>query len=213
MKGPLEERLWKYTMHLYGNLLATDEGLARLMEEIPGKRLACFCAGKDGNPEVLPKNRPEVCHAQVLLNAAEASQQTWDRRIKRWQELYVNHPDRYHDELSEEERERLRAWVRENVAPRQVTGSHNSYFLKHVAERFFRERGDYDPYVSNPAIKGALIEAGYEPVWDDWVNMGFRIGPKPGSAWAAKTHGPRVDAPSLLYVCRWLPRLRPRAGS
>jgi hypothetical protein len=129
-----------------------------------------------------------------------------ERKRRRREEIHFNDPARYH-ELSAGEQERVRAWVRENVTPRQQTGSHDSYFLKHVVERFFRER-DYDPYVSNASIKGALIEAGYEPVWEDRINAGFRIGPKPGSRWAAHPYGPRVLGGKLLTVCRWLPRAR-----
>jgi hypothetical protein len=86
-----------------------------------------------------------------------------------------------------------------------VTSSRDSYELKHIAERFFRERGDHNPYVSNASIKGALIEAGYEPVWDDPINMGFRVGPRPGSDWAEKPHGPRVSGPSLLHTPHPIP--------
>jgi len=75
--------------------------------------------------------------------------------------------------------------VRENVTPRQVTSPRGSYQLKHVAESFLGF------YVSNASMKGALIEAGYEPVWEDrWkINTGFRCGPKPGSTWAANPEG------------------------
>ena len=77
--------------------------------------------------------------------------------------------------------------MRENVAPRQVTRSRWSYNLKHIAEKHLGF------YVSNAHIKGALLEAGYEPVWEDeWdngINMWFRCGPKPHSKWAADPHG------------------------
>jgi hypothetical protein len=118
--------------------------------------------------------------------------------------VYFSHPDRYHD-LPEAERERLRAWVSDNVTPRNVTLSAGSYQLKAIPERFFRERGDYDPYVSNADIKGALLAAGYEPTWSDPIDMGVRVGPRPGSDWAAKPNGPRVLGPSLFYAWRRLP--------
>jgi hypothetical protein len=128
-----------------------------------------------------------------------------EERRERWREdIYFNDPARYH-ELNPGEQERLRAWLRDNAAPRNVTSSRDSYELKHIAERFFRERGDHDPYVSNASIKGALIEAGYEPVWDDPINMGFRVGPRPGSDWAEKPHGPRVSGPSLLHTVHPIP--------
>jgi hypothetical protein len=128
-----------------------------------------------------------------------------EERRERWREdIYFNDPARYH-ELNPGEQERLRAWLRDNAAPRNVTSSRDSYELKHIAERFFRERGDHDPYVSNASIKGALIEAGYEPVWDDPINMGFRVGPRPGSDWAEKPHGPRVSGPSLLHTAHPIP--------
>ena len=105
------------------------------------------------------------------------------RRVQRWQEIYYNDPARYH-ELPIREKIGLRAWVRENVAMRQVTSPQSSYHLKHVAESFLGF------YVSNASMKGALIEAGYEPVWEyRKINMGFRCGPKPRSTWAAQPNG------------------------
>jgi hypothetical protein len=110
--------------------------------------------------------------------------------------MYVSHEDRYH-ELPEAEKELIRAWVSDNAALRNVTRPRDSYELKHTVERFLGF------YVSNGSIKGALLEAGYEPAWSGPINMGFRVGPRPGSDWAEKPYGPRVIAPRLLYT--WAP--------
>jgi hypothetical protein len=111
-------------------------------------------------------------------------------------DMYVSHEDRYH-ELPEAEKELIRAWVSDNAALRNVTRPRDSYELKHTVERFLGF------YVSNGSIKGALLEAGYEPAWSGPINMGFRVGPRPGSDWAEKPYGPRVIAPRLLYT--WAP--------
>jgi hypothetical protein len=111
-------------------------------------------------------------------------------------DMYVSHEDRYH-ELPEAEKQLIRAWVSDNAALRNVTRPRDSYELKHTAERFLGF------YVSNGSIKGALLEAGYEPAWSGPINMGFRVGPRPGSDWAEKPYGPRVIAPRLLYT--WAP--------
>jgi hypothetical protein len=112
--------------------------------------------------------------------------------------MYVNHEDRYH-ELPEGERKLIRAWVSDNAAPRNVTRPRDSYELKHVAEQFLGF------YVSNASIKGALLEAGYEPAWSGPINMGFRVGPLPGSDWEDKPYGPRTLGPSLLYTPAYIP--------
>ena len=75
--------------------------------------------------------------------------------------------------MPEEDRRRLQAWVRDKLAPRQVTRPRSSYALKHTAEK------DLGFYVSNAELKGAMLEAGYEPLWDNRINMGFRCGPRP----------------------------------
>jgi hypothetical protein len=71
-----------------------------------------------------------------------------------------------------------------------MTAPISSYWIKHVAERFLRY------YVSNAALKGAMLEAGYEHVvpddCEDPVNMYFRCGPRPRSPWAAQPQGPKV---------------------
>jgi hypothetical protein len=134
-----------------------------------------------------------------------------NRRARREKNRHDNDPARYHD-MPINRKINLRAWVRENVSPRQVTGPQDSYFLKHVPERFFRKHGYPDPYISNAEIKGALIEAGYEPVDEDEHHiMYFRVGPTPGSEWADKPYGPRVLGGPLLTVYRDLPH--PRGAS
>jgi hypothetical protein len=155
--------------------------------------------GKAGGP-------PKAGDADPLAERRAGEEEDWGEEeiIDALEAVYFSHPDRYHD-LPEAERERLRAWVSDNVTPRNVTLSAGSYQLKAIPERFFRERGDYDPYVSNADIKGALLAAGYEPAWSDPIEMGFRVGPRPGSDWAAKPNGPRVLGPSLFYAWRRLP--------
>jgi hypothetical protein len=117
-----------------------------------------------------PENVPR---SERLLNEVRAA------NGRRQEALRLNNPARYH-EIAINEKISLRAWVHDNVAPRRVTRPRWSYGLKHVAEAALGF------YVDNASIKGALIEAGYEPTDDDGINMDFRCGPKPGSRWAAE---------------------------
>jgi hypothetical protein len=64
----LEEALRKYEDYLHNEVLNTDEGPERL-EELRGKALGCWCAGKQGAPEILTADDPLVCHGQILLRA------------------------------------------------------------------------------------------------------------------------------------------------
>jgi hypothetical protein len=66
--GTREEVLAKYERHLYDVLLATEEGRRRL-EDLRGKIIACWCAGKDGAPLLLSKDDPLHCHGQIVLRA------------------------------------------------------------------------------------------------------------------------------------------------
>jgi hypothetical protein len=88
------------------------------------------------------------------------------RERARLEAIRANDPA--HDDTPADELDRLRAWVRENVTPSRK--SWDSYGMKHAAERALGGRGYY---VSNAALKGVMLEAGYEPVWDTGINMGF----------------------------------------
>ena len=81
-----------------------------------------------------------------------------------------NAADRFYD-MPEEEQQRLYAWVLENVAPRKATRPVSSYWRKHVAEK------SIGFYVSNGELKGAMREAGFEPVHDNGINAWYRCGP------------------------------------
>jgi hypothetical protein len=146
-------------------------------------------------PSVQPSNPESEGDVDPL---AERKARREGRILDALDAMYVNHEDRYH-ELPEGERKLIRAWVSYNGAPRNVTRPRDSYELKHVAEQFLGF------YVSNASIKGALLEAGYEPAWSGPINMGFRVGPLPGSDWADKPYGPRTFGPSLLYTPAYIP--------
>jgi hypothetical protein len=94
------------------------------------------------------------------------------RERARLEAIRVNDPA--HDDTPPRELERVRAWVRENLAP--AKNAWDSYGLKHAAERDLgRELGLSGYHVSNAAIKGVMLEAGYEPAWDNGINMGFCV--------------------------------------
>ncbi len=52
-----------------------DAALMAKLPELEGKTLACYCAGENGNPEVLTLEDPEVCHGQVILRLIEEATQ------------------------------------------------------------------------------------------------------------------------------------------
>jgi hypothetical protein len=62
----LDEALRLYERHLRNS----PELLAKLAE-LEGKTLACWCAGKDGAPDVLTAADPVVCHGQIILKLIE----------------------------------------------------------------------------------------------------------------------------------------------
>jgi hypothetical protein len=146
-------------------------------------------------PGVQPSNPESEGNVDPL---AERKARRKGRILDALDAMYFNHEDRYH-ELPEGERKLIRAWVSDNATPRNVTRPRDSYELKHVAEQFLGF------YVSNASIKGALLEAGYEPAWSGPINMGFRVGPLPGSDWEDKPYGPRTLGPSLLYTPAYIP--------
>ncbi|MDQ5828190.1 MAG: hypothetical protein M3441_29130, partial [Chloroflexota bacterium] len=95
------------------------------------------------------------------------------RREERAEAIRINSPDRFYD-MPEVDRRQLMAWVRGLPPVPRVTAVKDSYWLKHRAEKALGF------YVSNAELKGAMLEAGYRPVWDDRINMGFRCGRIPG---------------------------------
>ena len=86
-------------------------------------------------------------------------------RVQRWIEIEANRPELFRD-MPIHEKISLRGWVRGLPPAPRVTGTKSSYWLKHRAEKALGF------YVSNAELKGAMLEAGYRPVWDDRVNMG-----------------------------------------
>ena len=92
--------------------------------------------------------------------------------MRRWQGSYgrnVDPPGEYHD-LSPDARAELLLWIRRYLTPTKVkVYSGTSYGLKHLFE------DDAGYYVSNGAFKGAMLEAGYEPVVPLERNWRFRF--------------------------------------
>ncbi len=77
-------------------------------------------------------------------------------------------PSEYHA-LAPDARAELLLWIWRNFKPTKVKiHPSTSYGLKHAFER----DGGY--YVSNGAFKGAMLEAGYEPVDPKELNWRFR---------------------------------------
>lgn len=55
----------------YRELLRKKRIIWNKLPSLNGKTLACWCAGRHGNPEVLTSERPWVCHGQILAHLAE----------------------------------------------------------------------------------------------------------------------------------------------
>jgi hypothetical protein len=149
-------------------------------ETVRAKRQAERLAGRPVGWKLLEdvKQYLEVSELDVPAALRELDKE-WDSlppRVKRWAENELDKPDRFYD-MPEDQRQQLLAWVQENVAARRGKGMLDSYLLKHVAER----RIGF--YVSNGELKGAMLEAGHRPVWDNRINMGFCCAAKPGSPW------------------------------
>ncbi len=80
----------------------------------------------------------------------------------------IDPPGEYHD-LSPDVRAELLLWIRHRLTPTKVkVYPGTSYGLKHLFE------DDAGYYVSNGAFKGAMLEAGYEPVDPLERNWRFR---------------------------------------
>jgi len=101
------------------------------------------------------------------------------RRENRKIARHINEPERFH-ELPEDERDAIRAWVRENLVRRRKRLS--SYALKHMAEKAL------GAHVGNGEMKGAMLEAGYKPInttrksginsRKNEINFYFQAGPR-----------------------------------
>lgn len=76
-----------------------------------------------------------------------------------------------HEELSEDAKEALQAWIAVAVKPAKTVGPSNSYIMKHD----FESAGGF--YVTNGQFKGAMLIAGYEPVDRTELNWRFRQRP------------------------------------
>jgi len=110
---------------------------------------------------------------------AEARERRERRKQKRLEAIRANDPAHF-DTMPPDEKARLRAWVREKIAPQRQPL--NSYYLKHVAERDIgRDVGSLGYYVSNAELKGAMLEAGYKPLnttsADPAINHYYQAGP------------------------------------
>jgi len=55
------------SLRLFEERMRSRPDLMALLPGIDGKTLACWCAGKNGIPEVLTAEVPHYCHGQVLL--------------------------------------------------------------------------------------------------------------------------------------------------
>ncbi len=84
-------------------------------------------------------------------------------------DLPLNRPED-HDALDREEQAALRAWIDANMWPAKTPDPYQtSYGLKH---RF--EDSESGFYLTNGALKGAMLAAGYEPADPSELNWRFR---------------------------------------
>jgi hypothetical protein len=91
----------------------------------------------------------------------------------------VDPPNEF-SELPPDDRALLLMWIWRNLTPTKVKVCHStSYGMKHDFEN------DTGLYVSNGMFKGAMLEAGYEPVDPKERNWQFRC----TRAQATKRHG------------------------
>lgn len=80
---------------------------------------------------------------------------------------HLDAPERFND-LTEEERAALLAWIEGNVEPSGRAGESTSYGWKHLLQE---ETG---LYVNNGQFKGAMLALGYEPVDPAQPNWSFK---------------------------------------
>jgi hypothetical protein len=81
--------------------------------------------------------------------------------------LPINSPERF-QEMPQEDQETLLRWIRGNVEPARHVGRGTSYGWKHILQH------DTGLYVANGQFKGAMIEAGFEPVDRRELNWRFK---------------------------------------
>lgn len=99
--------------------------------------------------------------------------------------------------LGQAQKDQLRQWITENLEPAAtpwLAGKHrgamSSYGIKHVfSEHVAGPAGD--GYVSNGEFKGAMLDAGYQPVDAEATNWVFRCRPKRGSRLHEHCYGRR----------------------
>ncbi len=79
-------------------------------------------------------------------------------------------PPAEYAKLSRVEQAALLSWIAEHISPRKTPNKRTSYGIKHAFEASV---GGF--YISNGAFKGAMLAAGYEPVYPEERNWRFRI--------------------------------------
>lgn len=76
-------------------------------------------------------------------------------------------------DMTEEEQEKIMAWIHENILPRKTPLlTRSSYGIKHLLER------DTGIYMTNNQFKDAMLLCGYEPVDERLLNWNYRISKK-----------------------------------
>ena len=86
----------------------------------------------------------------------------------------IDSPAEY-DELPEERKQFIQAWIRKYLNPiNTFNRKHTSYGLKHLIEK----AASGNQYFTNGEFKGAMLAAGYEPLDPKAQNLIFKISEK-----------------------------------
>lgn len=85
-------------------------------------------------------------------------------------EVHSKDESRHFNELSEDEQDKVLAWIKANVKPRQTPLKYRtSYGMKHVLER------RTNIYMTNNQFKEAMLRCGFYPVQIDALNWWYSI--------------------------------------
>ena len=94
--------------------------------------------------------------------------------------------------------EAVMEWVKQQIKPgKKPLISYSSYGLKHILQ------GDTGIYLSNNAMKDAMLLAGFEPVDPEEGNWHYRISIKSKAFDRKSRQGVKRAEPHLAQVKRW----------
>jgi len=100
-----------------------------------------------------------------IIDSADTIEEAVDKVLE---VINKNSPARF-KLASQVKQQKILDWIEKNVKPGRK--KYNSYQLKHFAE------DDIGEYINNGEMKGAMLQAGYEPHKDtlNYINWGFQL--------------------------------------